>query len=158
MKEKLLQSSQLRDWLQTAANWLHTNCSFQATFSNSSRSCFRACCFESLEDFGPGSFVILPCDCFDLDLVPILALSRGSAARNLVAYWRLQPGPSLLSMSGSLTASLVLHCFCLLWDNGIASVIDLSIWFIIDFEVLPNFCGKCKIAEENIWWWMEGKT
>ena len=33
--------------------------------------------------------------------------------------------------------------------TGMASVIDLLTGFIIDFEVLSNFCGKCKIAEEH---------
>ena len=30
-----------------------------------------------------------------------------------------------------------------------ASVIDLLTGFIISFEVLSNFCGKCKMAEEQ---------
>ena len=33
--------------------------------------------------------------------------------------------------------------------NGMASVIDLITGFPIDFEVLSNYCNKCKIAEEN---------
>ena len=33
--------------------------------------------------------------------------------------------------------------------NGMASVIDLLTGFIIDFEVLSNYCGKCKVAEEQ---------
>ncbi len=33
--------------------------------------------------------------------------------------------------------------------NGMASVIDLITGFVVHFEVLSNFWGKCKIAEDN---------
>ena len=41
--------------------------------------------------------------------------------------------------------------------NGLASVIDLETGLLIDFEVLSNFCIKCKIAEdaEQIEGWAE---
>ena len=45
----------------------------------------------------------------------------------------------------------------LISENGIASVIDMLTSVVVDYEILSNYCAKCKISEANESATMNGK-
>ena len=83
------------------------------TFGDSNRSVFKACCCESVEIFWLGRFVVLPCDCFDVDLSQNAAHTQRSAAEKTRGLLAAANRPAITSTSRNLAASLVLHFFCM---------------------------------------------
>ena len=66
-----------------------------------------------MEIFWLDRFVVLPCDCFDVDLSQNAVHTQRSAAAKTKGLLAAAIRPAITSMSGSISASLVLHFFCL---------------------------------------------